>query len=202
MKTYAKYMIFAALIGFAAPALAEDVSVHTLCQMVPEYTQPAGVEYEPGVDVHGRIVGAADVNKVLNNNFDAVEIPVEYSVLNSLGASLPAGSKANAAVAILRVYGDGRVKYNDQDLTPQAQSLCSSQVRMNPAPVAQPLNQGQYYNPNMEPRVLGQVEYSGTAKRAATPVPDIAYNPVAYVPQVQPVSPPRQVLRNPQDIPW
>lgn len=191
-KTHAKLAFFVALIGFTAPAFAEDVSIRTLCQMLPQHVPAASVNYLPGQDVHGRPVAPADVNKVLRNNFDAVEIPVEYSVLNSLNASLPAGSQIQPTVAILRVYHDGRVSYNGQDLTPQAQSLCSGSSQPAYAPVnagiqqggTQNYNQGsnpgiQYFNPNTEPRVLGQIQNSGPAAQQATP----------YVSVIQPAQP-------------
>ncbi len=151
-----KFPVFAALALFAAPAWAEDVSVHTLCRMIPQHVPEASVNYTPGVDVQGRPVAPADINKVLKDDFDAVDIPVEYNVLNGLGVNLPPGSQAQPLVAMVRIYKDGRVQYNGNDLTPQAQALCANRSR---ATINAPVQQGGY-NPNMEPKILGQLQYS------------------------------------------
>jgi hypothetical protein len=52
-------------------------------------------------------------------------------------------------VAVLKVYGDGRVKYNEQDVTQQAQNLCAlrqpatpqNNAFVPPASSAQPIRQ-------------------------------------------------------------
>ncbi|MGB4106644.1 MAG: hypothetical protein WBK55_02480 [Alphaproteobacteria bacterium] len=120
-----KRLIFIMLMLVAVPAHAEDVSVRTLCQMLPQHVPDASVNYQPGVSTTGKYVVPADVNKVLRNNYDAVEIPVEMNLLQSLNVTAPAGTEIKPTVAVLKVYGDGRVKYNDQDVTQQAQQLCT-----------------------------------------------------------------------------
>jgi hypothetical protein len=145
MKRY----IFTALMLIAVPAHAEDVSTRTLCQMLPQYQADPSVNYEPGVDVNGKAVVPGDVNKVLRNNFDAVEIPVEMNLLQNLNVSAPAGTEIKPTVAVLKVYGDGRVKYNEQDVTQQAQNLCAlrqpatpqNNAFVPPASSAQPIRQ-------------------------------------------------------------
>jgi hypothetical protein len=120
-----KRFIFAILMLVAVPAHAEDVSTRTLCQMLPQHVPDASVNFQPGVSANGKYVAPADVNKVLRNNFDAVEIPVEMNLLQNLNVTAPAGAEIKPTVAVLKVYGDGRVKYNDQDVTQQAQNLCA-----------------------------------------------------------------------------
>ena len=117
--------LFALAMMFAVPAYAEDVSTSTLCKVLPIHEAQTDVNYTPGADVHGKMVVPGDLNKVMNNNYDAVEIPIEYNVLSNMGIQLPAGSQARPTVAILKVYADGRVKYNDQDITQEAQNLCT-----------------------------------------------------------------------------
>ncbi|MCE7886002.1 MAG: hypothetical protein DYH13_00660 [Alphaproteobacteria bacterium PRO2] len=144
-----KRFIFVALILIAVPAHAEDVSTRTLCQMLPQYQADPSVNYTPGVDVHGKPVVPGDVNKVLRNNFDAVEIPVEMNLLHNLNVNAPAGTEIKPTVAVLKVYGDGRVKYNEQDVTQQAQNLCAlrqpatpqNNAYAPPASSAQPIRQ-------------------------------------------------------------
>lgn len=128
--------IFVVVLMFAMPAMAEDVSVSTLCKIMPEYRPDGSVAYQPGVDVHGKTVVPGDLNKVMKNEYDAVEIPVEVNLLQYLGVAPPvAGAELKPTVAVLKVYGDGRVKYNDQDVTEGAQKLCTLRP---PAPVAPP----------------------------------------------------------------
>ncbi|HQX27512.1 MAG TPA: hypothetical protein PKX38_06205 [Alphaproteobacteria bacterium] len=105
-----KRFIFAILMLVAVPAHAEDVSTRTLCQMLPQHVPDASVNFQPGVSANGKYVAPADVNKVLRNNFDAVEIPVEMNLLQNLNVTAPAGAEIKPTVAVLKVYGDGRVK--------------------------------------------------------------------------------------------
>jgi hypothetical protein len=118
-------VILAALTLISVPAMAEDVSTTTLCKVLPVYKADPGVNYTPGTDVHGQMVVPGDLNKVMSNDVDAVEIPVEYNVLQNMNVNLPPGSQMRPTVAVLKVYHDGRVKYNDQDITQQAQNLCT-----------------------------------------------------------------------------
>lgn len=154
-----KALLPAALALFSVPAMAEDVSVRTFCQMVPYHVADASVDYVPGRDVRGRPVVPADINKVVKDDFDAVDIPVEYNVLGSLGVALPPGSQARPLAAMVRIYKDGRVQYNGNDLTPQAQVLCANRSGGAAVPVP---GQGQYYNPDMEPKTLGQLKYTAS----------------------------------------
>jgi hypothetical protein len=158
-----KRLMFVALALLATPAMAEDVSVRTFCQMLPQHVPADNVAYQPGVDVRGRAVAPADINKVVKDDFDAVDIPVEYNVVSSLGG-LPAGSQAQPLVAMVRIYKDGRVHYNGNDLTAQAQTLCSTQSRATIVSSAEAQGQGPYY-PNREPKVLGQINADGTPVR-------------------------------------
>jgi hypothetical protein len=121
----------------ATPAVAEDVSTSTLCKVLPTYKPDQSVNYTPGANMNGQMVVPGDLNKVLRNNYDAVEIPVEYNVLKNMNITVPNGVRAPAGVAMLRVYSNGRVKYNDQDITHEAQNLCTlrqpsaSSIRVN-----------------------------------------------------------------------
>ena len=109
----------------SAPVMAEDVSTSTLCKVLPTYKPDQSVNYTPGADVNGQMVVPGDLNKIMGNNYDAVEIPVEYNVLRNMNITVPDGVRAPAGVAMLRVYSNGRVKYNDQDITHEAQNLCT-----------------------------------------------------------------------------
>lgn len=149
-----KRLIFTALVLMTTPAMAEDVSVRTFCQMLPQHVPANNVAYQPAMDVRGRAVAPADINKVVKDDFDAVDIPVEYNVISSLGG-LPPGSQAQPLVAMVRIYKDGRVQYNGNDLTAQAQTLCSTSSRATiVSGTAQ--NGGPYY-PDREPKILGQL---------------------------------------------
>ncbi len=125
MKLDLKGLSFLALLFVVAPALAEDASVRTLCQMLPAYRGGAGVNYTPGADVYGRMVAPADINQNFKNGLDLIEFPVTYDVLQNLNITPPAGIEAKPLVAVIRVYQDGRVTYNSQDITGQAQGLCA-----------------------------------------------------------------------------
>lgn len=52
----------AVLLLIAAPATAASITVSPdACRMVSRYVEPPGVEYQPGVDVHGNAVAPADL---------------------------------------------------------------------------------------------------------------------------------------------
>lgn len=112
------------LCFFAGIAQAEDVSVNTFCRLLPEYRPAQGVEYQPGVDVHGQFVAPADLPGQSLKQFESIEIPVEIDLIEKFGLSVPAAVELKPAAALISIHNDGRVDYNGQDISRQAHKAC------------------------------------------------------------------------------
>jgi hypothetical protein len=87
------------------------------CDRLVKYLQPAGVEYQPGVDSHGQPVAPADVNGGVQLQLpDTIVIPIEVLLQDRF--HLPANSvlwDAKAQVGTVVVQGD-QVYFNGQPL--------------------------------------------------------------------------------------
>ncbi len=81
------------------------------------YRQPAGVEYQPGVDAHGKPVAPADVGGGTQLELpDTIVIPIEVLLQDRF--HLPANSvlwEGKAQVGTVVVQGD-QIYYNGQPL--------------------------------------------------------------------------------------
>lgn len=118
--------------GFASAAdRSTDVSSsqyavqRIICQQSLVNAGSGDANYQPGVDVNGNAVASADLNpapQVSQSSY--TELPLTVDLANKLGLSRPA--EANAVVGSLRVYKDGRVLFNGQDITQQATANCAT----------------------------------------------------------------------------
>ncbi|MCB1651424.1 MAG: hypothetical protein KDI46_05160 [Alphaproteobacteria bacterium] len=116
------------LFVFPVLAWAQD---EALCRLVADYNvqAPSGIsaEYQPGVDVHGVPVAAADVNP-LDAGIDVVNIPITVDLAQRFNLVLPQGIELKPDVGMISIYKDGRVAYNGQDLSGPAVALCSKRL--------------------------------------------------------------------------
>lgn len=107
----------------AAPAYAETATKDSdlaLCKLRSQHLASA---YQPGVDVKGNAVVAADVNVAPATALDVVRIPMTVDLAQRLG-SVPAGAEMKAATGMIEIYKDGRVTFNGQDMSEVAIVLC------------------------------------------------------------------------------
>jgi hypothetical protein len=115
LRRYALTMTF---ILAAGPALADIAVTRQDCNRLEKYQQPAGVEYQPGVDAHGAPVVPADLNGGANIQLpETIVIPIELFIQDKY--HIPANSvlfAAKAEVGTVTVRGD-RVYFNGQELT-------------------------------------------------------------------------------------
>ncbi len=118
------------------PAFAQDAD--TLCNVIAAYKSD-DANYKPGVDVHGKPVVSADLNSNLKPVIDPVVIPISIDLAQKFNLDLPDGMELKPDVAYVKIYGDGRVEYNDTDITQNTTALCSRarsvQTRQAPLPV-------------------------------------------------------------------
>ncbi|PCJ99756.1 MAG: hypothetical protein COA45_02760 [Zetaproteobacteria bacterium] len=114
------------MLVFTTPIFAQGQSgsdLSSLCRQIDRSNK--GAEYVPGVDVGGKRVVSADVSSTpsqyINN---PIIIPIEIDIIGRFGLALPADISLMPTVANLKIYQDGRVKYNDEDVTDHVVALC------------------------------------------------------------------------------
>lgn len=103
------------LILLASPTLADVAVSKRDCDRLVEYQQAPGVEYQPGVDVHGRPVAPADLGGGYNiKPPEIIVIPIEILIQDRF--NIPANSvlwDAKAQVGTVIVKGN-QVYYEGQ----------------------------------------------------------------------------------------
>ncbi|PCI98873.1 MAG: hypothetical protein COB14_07180 [Alphaproteobacteria bacterium] len=122
------------VLVFASPVYAADkTDVSALCRQLDDLRNSA--EYVPNVDVHGKHVAPADVSRsssqYINN---PIIIPIEIDLIDRFGLSLPTEISLKPTIASLKIYQDGRVKYNDEDVTERTLSLCKDKQEITHIP--------------------------------------------------------------------
>lgn len=112
-----------AVAGWGGFLLCLNLNVYaqtpeTVCKILPDY--------QPGVDVHGNEVVPADVGGGLAQPvFDVIEIPVTVDLIKRFNLDVPQGIELEPDVATIAIHQDGRVTYNDQDISARVSELCS-----------------------------------------------------------------------------
>ena len=128
------FVVLAGLATAFTPVCMEHKLRSTLddgfCRRAVEYQKPAGVDYEPGIDVKGKPVVEADLNKSPVQMPDVVSIPVTIDLAQYLG--LPSSSaKETYAVLGELTYENGAFSYNGEPLNGKAaeslRKLCATE---------------------------------------------------------------------------
>lgn len=103
------------LLLLANPTWADVAVSKRDCDRLVQYRQPAGVEYQPGVDAHGRPVAPADLGGGYQIKVpEVIVIPIEVLIQDRF--HIPANSvlwEAKAQVGTVIVKGD-QVYYEGQ----------------------------------------------------------------------------------------
>lgn len=92
--------------------------------MCDKYKSASDVAFKPGVDVNGNPVAPADLAPEAVKLPDYLELPLSVDLGKKIGVSLGDGVEAKAVVGNLKLYQDGRVEYNGQDVSGQVASFC------------------------------------------------------------------------------
>lgn len=114
------------------PAVADVAVSRQDCSRLVQYQQPPGVEYQPGIDAHGRPVAPADLGGGYQiKPPETIVIPIEILIQDRF--HIPTNSvlwNAKAQVGVVTVKGD-QVYYEGQLLgdaeTTALQQLCREQ---------------------------------------------------------------------------
>ena len=132
-----KYLVYIILFnilgtGFALAADSTDgvssaIAVEQImCRPAMISTGSTGnAAYQPGVDVNGNPVPAADLSSMpqaMVNSTTYTEVPLNIDLAKKLNLSQPAEMLGN--FGSIRIYNDGHVSYNGQDITQQANVIC------------------------------------------------------------------------------
>lgn len=105
-----------------------------LCGQLYVAHEGAGAAYTPGVDVNGESVPPADLPAEGPSVTapDYVQVPLTVDLAEKLSQPLPGGAEMKGVIGNLRLYKNGKVEYNGQDLTAKATALCSSKSPSHP----------------------------------------------------------------------
>ena len=136
-------------------------------------TGAAPPTYQAGVDVNGNAVAPADIASVPSSIPDYIEVPMTIDLAQKLGAA-PAGAEMALPVANLKLYKDGRVEYNGQDITSNAGALCG---------VAQ---KSDAKSANEIMPAAGQDKMMSAPSLTTPQQPSVAPAPSSYVAPIQP----------------
>lgn len=99
----------------------------------------AGPDYQPGVDVNGKPVVPADGSTpAAPISPDYVEVPMTIDLARVMNL-LPAGSEMKLPVANLKLFKDGKVEYNGQDITSRTTDMCGNHGRGEAQPKSSPV---------------------------------------------------------------
>lgn len=94
--------------------------------------------YQAGIDAQGNAVAPADINPVADAAPDYVEVPMTIDLAKRMGVA-PVGAEMQMPVANLKLYKDGKVEYNGQDISSNAASLCGVAKKSEIAPKSIPM---------------------------------------------------------------
>lgn len=162
------------LLPLAAPAQAKDSTdgkseglavEKMICEQLYIHKPADDVAYKPGVDVNGKPVAPADLPSTGASIGvpDYIEVPLTVDLAQRLNQPVPEGVKMEGVIGNLRLYKDGKISYNGQDVLPQASAMCGGELKTEepPAQEVQPM-----YN-NISP----QTPLSGSTAQSATQIP-------------------------------
>ena len=126
-----------AFAAAAKPIANNDLGITDKdCQQIVDYQTPPGVDYQPGVDVHGKPVVEADLAP------SVVKLPEKYSfdlnidAAHYLGLTVPAGSQGLMKVGTITIDKNGQATFNGKPMEGDAmaalKAACAAKKPQNP----------------------------------------------------------------------
>lgn len=133
-----------------------------ICQQLYVHQPAADVAFKPGVDVDGKAVAPADLpaEGASITAPDYVEVPLTVDLAQRLNQPVPDGVKLEGVIGNLRLYKDGRINYNGEDIMPQANALCGKELKTDDSADAAEVAPVPYKEP--VPPIAGSVAPSAT----------------------------------------
>jgi hypothetical protein len=155
----------------ATDGKSEELAVEKMiCQQLYVHKPSDDVAYKAGVDVDGKAVTPADLptDTAQINVSDYIEVPLTVDLAQRLDQPVPEGVKLEGVIGNLRLYKDGKISYNGQDVLPQASTMCGEELKVEEtsavevSPVSDQVNFA-------EPPIAGSVAPSMTENPAPPP---------------------------------
>lgn len=135
-----KYLLFIILI-IMSPSHVFAQSMAQLCNQNAGQ-DVASADYVDGVDVHGKKIMPADIGSSPSSILpDPIIIPInlDLAALYGLDLSLPLELKPD--IATVKIYQDGHITYNDNDIASNVAFACEKYHKENSGEVTQPHGQ-------------------------------------------------------------
>ena len=89
-----------------------------------EHVPDADVEYKPGIDAKGNFIVPPDVGFSSGGMTYPINIPLELDIIERFNLDVPIGIMSDPTIAGIRVFEDGNVTYNGQEITDQVRNFC------------------------------------------------------------------------------
>lgn len=106
----------------------DNPQLQVLCQQTAAHIPWDDVEYKGGIDQKGNFIVAADTGVSFSAFEYPIDIPLELDLLEKFNMDVPIGIIADAKLAGIKIYEDGKVQYNGQDVTPQVGTFCKEKM--------------------------------------------------------------------------
>ncbi len=113
---------------------SENIAVEkVICQQLYMHKPNDDVTFRPGVDVNGRDVAPPDLPTGAPMGINEfLEVPLTVDLAQRLSQPVPAGVEMKGIIGNLRLYKDGRITNNGQDVMPQASTMCGAPLKVLP----------------------------------------------------------------------
>lgn len=124
-----RVLLFLMLFSVPHLAWAQDRTYFNVCVALDESVTDENPDYQPGVDVNGNPVTPADLNEPLNAVNYPLIIPIEVDLLRLINnGSVGNTIKLDPKIAEIKVFKDGHVEYNGQDISSYVNYTCDSSL--------------------------------------------------------------------------
>jgi hypothetical protein len=113
------------LFMFSFPSFARASDLEYLCMNAFHEMPTYDASYKPGVDVYGNKVVSADLYS--NNQLipDVVTVPLTRDLATRF-IDMGEGVAMEAVIGDIQIYPDGKVIFNNQDITKSAREICQT----------------------------------------------------------------------------
>lgn len=122
---------------------SENIAVQTMiCKQLYVHKPTADTNYQAGVDVNGKAVAPADLPGTTNFAAapgDYIDVPLTVDLAKRLNQPVPDGVKMEGVMGNLRLYKDGRIVSNGQDISQQANVMCGNGAPASVPPASAPV---------------------------------------------------------------
>ena len=144
---------------------SEAIAVEKMiCEQLYVHTAAEDVAFKPGVDVDGNAVAPAEMPSqgAAITAPDYIEVPLTVDLAQRLNQPVPEGVKMEGVIGNLRLYKDGRISYNGNDILAHSSAMCGKDLTVEPAAAA--------IKPSFEV-IAPQAPLAGATVQSATETP-------------------------------